>query len=485
LTVNLPSDAVLLAGAALLVAGVLCAGFADRLRAPGLLLFLGLGMALGSDGLGLIDFSDAGQAQSIGVAALVVILYEGGLSTSPRELRRVAGPGLALATLGVFVTAVVVALGALVVLDVPVTTALLLGAVVSSTDAAAVFSVLRQAPLPSRLKVLLEAESGGNDPMAVLLTVGFIQVAAGDVTAGDWLVFGVRQLAGGLLVGAAVGWIGSTALARLRFSSPALYPVLGLGVAGLAYGCAALLGTSGFLAAYVAGVVVGARAPRRRRAVRTFHEGLASTSQIALFLLLGLLVFPSRLPGVALPALAVAATLVFVARPLAVAVSLPWFGFSRRELGFASWAGLRGAVPIVLATFPLTAGHPDGQVIFDVTFFVVLVSAAVQGLTVAPLARRLGLESTTSGWAGLAEVVPLDAVGIDVVEIDVPTGSRVVGQPLREVPLPLDARVAAIVRRGEVVVPNGDSHLEEGDLLVVFARRRGELAGAITAWASG
>jgi cell volume regulation protein A len=483
LTVNLPSDAVLLAGAALLVAGVLCAGFADRLRAPGLLLFLGLGMALGSDGLGLIDFSDAGQAQSIGVAALVVILYEGGLSTSPRELRRVAGPGLALATLGVFVTAVVVALGALVVLDVPITTALLLGAVVSSTDAAAVFSVLRQAPLPSRLKVLLEAESGGNDPMAVLLTVGFIQVAAGGVTAGDWLVFGVRQLAGGLLVGAAVGWLGSTALARLRFSSPALYPVLGLGVAGLAYGCAALLGTSGFLAAYVAGVVVGARAPRRRRAVRTFHEGLASTSQIVL--LLGLLVFPSRLPGVALPALAVAATLVFVARPLAVAVSLPWFGFSLRELGFASWAGLRGAIPIVLATFPLTAGHPDGQVIFDVTFFVVLVSAAVQGLTVAPLARRLGLESTTSGWAGLAEVVPLDAVGIDVVEIDVPTGSRVVGQPLREVPLPLDARVAAIVRRGEVVVPNGDSHLEEGDLLVVFARRRGELAGAITDWASG
>ena len=482
MTVSLPSDVALAAGAALLVAGVLCAGFADRLRAPGLVLFLGLGMILGTDGLGLIDFADAGLAQSIGVAALVVILYEGGLSTSPGELRRVAGSGLALATVGVVVTALVVAGGTMVLLDVPATTALLIGAVVSSTDAAAVFSVLRPTPLPARLKVLLEAESGGNDPMAVLLTVGFLAAATGDVSASDWVVFGLRQLVGGLAVGMAVGWAGSWALRRLRLGSPALYPVLGLGVAGLAYGGGALLGTSGFLAAYVAGVVVGARAPRWRRAVRTFHEGLASTAQIALFLLLGLLVFPARLPSVALAALAVAAVLVFVARPLAVAAVLPWFGYSGREVAFASWAGLRGAVPIVLATFPLTVGHPDGQLIFNVTFFVVLVSVAVQGLTVSPLARRLGLRADADSWGGLAEVIPLDAVGIDVVEISVPTGSHVEGRRLSEVPLPLDARVAAIVRSGEVVVPSGASRLEEGDLLVVFGRGRGELAGAVTAW---
>lgn len=482
MSVSLPSDLALLAGAALLVAGVLCAGFADRLRAPGLLLFLGLGMALGSDGLGFIDFDDAVLAQGIGVAALVVILYEGGLSTAPSELRRVVGPALALATVGVVVTALVVAVVAVALLDVSATTALLTGAVVSSTDAAAVFSVLRGTQVPNRLRVLLEAESGGNDPMAVLLTVGFLAVAAGGVTADDWVVFGLRQLLGGVAVGAAVGWIGSVGLSRLPLGSPALYPVLGLGVAGLAYGTATVLGTSGFLAVYVAGIVVGAGAPRRRRAVRSFHEGLASTAQIALFLLLGLLVFPSRLPDVALPALAVAATLVFVARPLAVAVSLPWFGFDRREVAFASWAGLRGAVPIVLATFPLTAGHPAGQAIFDVTFFVVLVSAAVQGLTVGGLARRLGLRSDTTGWAQLAEVIPLDAVGLDVVEVDVPAGAQIVGQALREVPMPLDARVAAIVRRGEVVLPTGDTRLVEGDLLVVFARQRGELASAMVDW---
>ena len=483
MTVSLPSDVPLLVGAALLVAGVLCAGFADRFRAPGLLLFLGLGMAIGSDGLGLIDFADADLAQSIGVAALVVILYEGGLTTSPAELRRVAGPGLALATLGVVITAGGVALVALAVLDVGLTTALLIGSVVSSTDAAATFSVLRGAKVPGRLRVLLEAESGGNDPMAVLLTIGFLEVATGDVTAADWMVFGLRQLIGGILVGVLVGWAGGRTLTRLRLGSPALYPVLGLGVAGLAYGSAAFVGASGFLAAYVAGVAVRTAAPRRRRAVRTFHEGLATAAQITLFLLLGLLVFPSRLPEVAVPALVVATTLVVVARPLAVTACLPWFGFARRELAFVSWAGLRGAVPIVLATFPLTAGHPQGQAIFDVTFFVVLVSAVVQGLTVERVAHRLELEPEAAGWAALAEVIPLDAVGVDVVEINIPAGSPVVGQPLREVRFPLDARVAAVVRDGEVLVPNGDSELAEGDLLVVFARQQGELAGAMTAWA--
>jgi cell volume regulation protein A len=178
----------------------------------------------------------------------------------------------------------------------------------------------------------------------------------------------------------------------------------------------------------------------------------------------------------------VAVLLVLIARPLAVAVCLPWFGFDRRELAFASWAGLRGAVPIVLATFPLTAGHPAGQEIFDVTFFVVLVSAAVQGLTVRGLARRLDLQADSGSWTTLAEVIPLDAVGVDVVEVDLPVGSHLVGRSLREVTLPLEARVAAIVRDGKVVVPDGDSHLAEGDLLVVFARQRGELAKVLGDW---
>lgn len=486
MSAGLAADAMVLAGAALLVAGVACAGLADRLRVPGLLLFLGLGMAVGDDGLAWIRFDDAELAQSVGVVALVVILFEGGLSTPLGDLGRVIKPGLVLATVGVVVTAAVVAAGALAVLDVSTTTALLVGAVVSSTDAAAVFSILRRAPAPRRITALLEAESGGNDPVAVLLTVGVLEAWRGDVAAVDWLVFGVRQLAGGLVVGVVVGWAGSWILARLRLESAALYPVLGFGLAGLAYGASAVAGASGFVAVYAAGLLVGARAPRHRRSIRRFHEGLATTAQISLFLLLGLLVFPSRLPDVALPALSVAAVLVLVARPLAVAACLPWFGFGARELAFAAWAGLRGAVPIVLATFPLTAGYPDGEVVFDVAFFVVLISAAAQGLTVAPLARRLGLPADEAGGAqAVVDAMPLHASGAEVVELEVPLTAAVVGRCLREVPLPFGARVVVVVRGGDVVVPGGDTRLEPGDQLLVVAPRHEELADALVAWAGG
>ena len=312
---ELPSDELLLAGAALLIAGVLGAGLAARLRVPSLFLFLGLGMRIGDDGLEWISLADAELTQGMAVAALVVILYEGGLATRLPDLRRVAAPAVSLATIGVVVSAGLVAAVAGPFLGVDRTTALLIGAVVASTDAAAVFSALRNVPLPRRINHLLEAESGANDPMAVLLTVGLLEAWAGHADAMDWVVFGVRTLVGGLLVGAAVGWVGAVVLSRAQLASSSFYPVLAVGIGVLAYGAAAGLETSGFLAVYVAGVLVADRAPARRRAARRYLEALASTAQVGLFLLLGLLVFPSRLGDVALGALGVALVLVFVARP--------------------------------------------------------------------------------------------------------------------------------------------------------------------------
>jgi cell volume regulation protein A len=479
---DLPVDHLVLVGAALLVLGVVGAGLAQRLRFPGLILFLLLGMALGDDGLDWISLSDARFAQGIAVAALVVILYEGGLGTSVQDIRPVVVPAVSLATLGVIVTAAICAGAAELFLDVDGTTALILGAVVASTDAAAVFSVLRGVGLPRRLKHLLEAESGANDPMAVLLTVGLLAGWEGHVDAGDWVVFGARQLAGGLAMGCLVGGVGAALLTHSRLASTSLYPVLGLGLGGLAYGGAASLHLSGFLAVYVTGMVVAARAPASRRAIRVFHQGLASTAQIGLFLLLGLLVFPSRLDTHAAGAFGVAVVLVLVARPLAVLVSVGWMRFRWPELVLLSWSGLRGAVPIVLATFPLTSGYPEGQLVFDVVFFVVVVSVLVQGLTVGPLARRMGLRAEPDLLASVAEVLPIDAPGVEVLEIEVGSSCGIVGRPLAEAPPPGDARVAVVVRDEEVIVPTGSTSLRPGDRVVVFGAADPALADAIGTW---
>jgi potassium/hydrogen antiporter len=482
---SLAGDALLLTGGALLVAGVLLAGFAERFRAPGLILFLGLGMLIGDDGLGLITFADAELAQSIAVLALVVILYEGGLSTSVGQLRRVAAPAGLLATLGVVVTAAVVSGGVVLLTDLSTHTAVLIGAVVASTDAAAVFAVLRRAPMSRRMTSLLEAESGANDPMAVLLTIGVLAAWTGDPGPVDWVLFGLRQLLGGLAIGAGVGLAGAALLRRLHLDSTALYPVLGLGIAGLAYGISAALGASGFLAVYVAALAVGAAAPRHRRAITRFHDGLASVAQIALFLLLGLLVFPGDLPGVAGVGLLTAVVLIVVARPLAVAVCLPWFGFDVREMTFTAWAGLRGAVPIVLATFPLTVGFPDGILVFELVFFVVLVSAVLQGFTIGPLSRRLGLDTEARTWDAVADLVPLESAGVDVIELEIKAPNGVAGRSLRDAPLPGMARVAAILRDDRVRVPDGDSTVDIGDTLIVVAPSDERLPAALTAWAEG
>jgi cell volume regulation protein A len=385
---SFPVDAAILLGSVLVVVGVVVSGVADRFRLPGLLVFLLLGMAVADDGLALIHFDDARLAQNVAVIALVVILFEGGLATAPDAVRRAGAPAGVLATVGVAITAAVAAGGAALAFDLPASTVLLMGAVVSSTDAAAVFSVLRGETMPNRVRDLVQLESGLNDPVAVMLTIGMVEVWHGHPTAADWLTFGLRNLVGGLAVGVVVGVVALRGLRRLHLPSPSSYPVLALAVAGLTYGLATAVGSSGFLAVYITGLVLGRRRRDVVKSLPTFHEGLAAAAEAALFLMLGLLVFPSRLIHVLGPALVVAVVLTFVARPVAVALCSSWFGFDWREMVVVSWAGLRGAVPIVLATIPLTAGHPDGEIVFDVVFVVVLASLLVQATTVGLLVKR-------------------------------------------------------------------------------------------------
>ena len=396
MSVGFRVDVAVLLGGVLLAVGVVASGIAARYRVPSLLLFLGLGMLVADDGLALIRFDDVALAQDIAVVALLVILFEGGLTTDPAAFRRAGLPAVALSTLGVVITAGVVGLAAWWLLGLSASTALLLGSVIASTDAAAVFAAVRSEPLPPRVRDLLTLESGLNDPVAVMLTIGMVEVWRADTSALDWVGFVSLQLLGGIAIGLATGIVARWAVRRFDEVLASSYGVFTLGIAGVTYGLAALTGASGFLAVYLAGVVLTS-ARRPQPGLLSFHEGLASTAQAVLFLLLGLLVFPSQLLDDLGQAVVVTAVLVLIARPTAVHAVLTPFGVPQRESVLVSWAGLRGAVPVVLATIPLTAGHPDGSLVFDVAFVVVVISVALQAPLVAPLAQRLGLEATADG----------------------------------------------------------------------------------------
>jgi potassium/hydrogen antiporter len=482
-TAALPIDPIVLGASVLLVLAVVTASVSQKFRAPSALLFLGLGMLVGDDGLGLVTVAEVATVQNIGVLALIVILFEGGLTTKPTDLRRAAGPGGLLATLGVVVTAAITGFGAWLLLDVEPLTAALLGSVVASTDAAAVFSTLRTVRLPPRLAAILKVESGANDPFAIVLTLGLLEVAAGTSTAGALTLFAVLQPLLGAAIGIAVGAVAVRILRAVRLPADGLYPVLAFGFAGVAYGTAVIAGGSGFLAVYVAGLLVGAFVRRRRRGIRDFHEGLANAAEIGLFLVLGLLVFPSRLVDVVVPGLLVAATLTFVARPLTTALCLTPFRVPWREQTIVAWGGLRGAVPIVLATFPIIAGYPGAATIFDVVFFVVLVSTLVQGSTVGRLVGWLGIHAERPAWAPVAEALPIDEVEADLVEVIVSDDLPIAGRWLRDVPLPEGMLLAAIVREERVIVPRGDAVLLAEDVLLIVVQESDRAAERVTAWA--
>jgi potassium/hydrogen antiporter len=388
------SDAhLILVAGALLAAGATASLLAARLRLPALVLFLGIGMAIGSDGLGWIAFDDYALARFIGTVALLVILFEGGLSTGLRTLRPVLGASVSLATVGTAVTAAVGGLAAHWLLGLSLTEGLLLGAILSPTDGAAVFALLRGVSLPRRLSHMLEGEAGFNDPVAVMLVLVMIEVVLHPgYSPLSALWFLVRELGIGLVVGAACGGLSARLLTRMgNTGSAGVAPVATFATAAIAYGAAGSLHSSGFLAVYVCALLLhDARLPERGP-VQAFHEGLSAVAETGMFLALGLLVFPHRLGAVALRGTVLALLVIGAARPLGVWASTFAGRLGWRERALLAWAGLRGGVPVVLATLPVIAGVPGSRRFFDLVFFAVLVSTVLQGTTIEPLARRLGL----------------------------------------------------------------------------------------------
>lgn len=463
----------LIAAAGLLLVSVLVSKISDRFGVPALLLFLGLGMLAGSDGPGGIYFDNPAIAQFIGVIALVLILFSGGLDTEINQVRAVLKEGVLLSTLGVLITALITGWVCIALLDLPPLVGLLMGAIVSSTDAAAVFSVLRSKgiSLKGHLKPLLELESGSNDPMAIFLTVGLIQLIQFPQRSPLNLIglFFLQMLVGaviGLLMGRLTVWL----INHIRLGYEGLYPVLSLALVFLTFGLTSILGGSGFLAVYLTGIVLGNREFIHRRSLLRFHDGLAWLMQITMFLTLGLLVFPSRLVPVAGSGLLIAAALMLIARPVSIFITLPGRRFNIREKLFLSWVGLRGAVPIILATFPLLAQIPQADMMFNVVFFVVLTSVLLQGTTIAPLARLLKLDApVTPKRIYPIEYTPVGGFKSELKELAVPPHSPMVGKAIVELGLPDDFLVVLIARQNDFVMPSGGTIIEAGDTLLALA----------------
>jgi len=431
-----------------------------------------LGMLLGSDGPGGVAFDDAELARKVGIVGLALILFEGGLQTSWRRLREVAVPAALLSTVGVVVSTVLTGLAAHILFDLQWLEAILLGAVVSSTDAAAVFATLRFTRLRRRVARTLEAESGGNDPMAVALTVGLIAwiERPGSYGFSDLALLVIRQIGLGFLLGVVLGVAASWLFARLPRSIGAFAPVASIAAAALSFGAADVLGGSGFLAVYLVGLAVGGTPSRYRRQLVAFHEGLAFLAQVALFVVLGLLVFPSQLPRVALAGLVLALLLVVLIRPVAVWASTALNGFSSRERLLLGWGGLRGAVPIVLATFVLSSKVPHANTIFNVVFFVVVVSVTLQGTTLERVASRLAL-LTPGRPPHEAPIEVSELSKLDLVDFAVAADHSIAGSAVRELGLPRTAIVAVVARGEDAIPPRGSTVIEPGDRLFVLAPR--------------
>jgi potassium/hydrogen antiporter len=467
----------MLAIGAVLAASVALALGAAKTTLPALVAFLGLGMLLGSDGPGGIAFDDAALAREVGIVALVAILYEGGLSTSWRRLRAVAVPATLLSTVGVAVSAGLTGCFAHLLFDLSWAEAFLLGSVVASTDAAAVFATLRRTRLRRGLARTLEAESGGNDPVAIALTLGLIAwIERPHYGIDDVVVLLAKQIGIGLAFGLAIGLVAMWVFARIPHSIASFVPVASAATAALAFGAADAAHGSGFLSVYLVGLAVGSTPSRYRGQLVTFHEGIAYVAQVALFIVLGLLVFPSDLPHVAFAGVGLAAALMFVARPIAV-----WASTSR-ERALLGWAGLRGAVPIVLGTFVLSSHVESAETIFNAVFFVVLVSVVLQGTTLEWFAGRLGLVGGPTPSHPPLEVTR--AGTLDLEEFRVDAHHAIAGAAVREIGLPREALVAVVVRGDDAIPPRGGTRIEAGDVLFVLVPhgKRPEVEDVFERW---
>jgi len=466
-------DILFISAAILLIISVFASKVSDRFGIPALLLFLAIGMLAGYDGPGNIYFDDPNLSQAIGAAALMVILFSGGLSTHWYSVKPVLKEGITLATLGVLLTAILLGAFAHFLLGISWLEGFLLGSIVSSTDAAAVFSILRAkgVHIQPKLAALLELESGSNDPMAVFLTVGLISLLQNPGKDPLTLIpFFFQQM----LIGGVIGWLAGKAalffLNRLRLGYAGLYPVLAIGIVAMAFSGANLLKGSGFLAVYLCGVVMGQADFLHKRSLIRFFDGFAWLMQIAMFLVLGLLVFPSRIAPIALPALAITLFLMLVARPVSVLISTLPFKMGLREKAFISWVGLRGAVPIVLAIYPRIANLAQSDLIFNIIFFVVLLSVLLQGTTLPFAARLFKVEvPDASAKSFPVEFVPEQGWRGAMEEVTLSPESRANGKAIVDLNLPPSYLIVLVNRSGEYLVPSGGMVLQAGDRILGIA----------------
>lgn len=468
------NQVIFLAGLLFLVS-ILATVISPRLGVPLLLIFLVVGMLAGEDGIGGIQFQNYALANLAATAALAVVLFDGGLNTRIETFRVALRPALSLATVGVVITAGLTGLFAAWLLDLSLAEGLLIGAIVGSTDAAAVFSLLRtqSVSLNQRVGSALEIESGSNDPMAVFLTLAVISylLAPADFSFADALLLLFQQMSLGMLIGLAGGWLLVRALDRLELAE-SLYPLLALFGGLLIFGLTAILGGSGFLAVYLAGLFVGNRPIHSASSIRRFHDGIAWMSQIGMFVILGLLVSPKDLVPLIVPGLLISLVLILFARPASVFIGLIPFRFPTREKLYISWVGLRGSVPIVLATFPWIAGLENAAFFFNIAFFIVLVSLLVQGSTVAAAARLLGLQvPKTSARIHRVDIDLPGQRGYEVVSYRLAPNSRLVGMRPKDLPIPDVSRVICVARAGHVLHYRDWGTLQPGDYLSLLAEQ--------------
>lgn len=466
-------DQIIIIIAIFLVVSAVMSKLSDAFGVPALLLFLGIGMLAGSDGPGGFYFDDAWLSQAMGTVALAYILFAGGLDTDIQSVKTVTKPALVLSTLGVLITALLTGLCVKLFLNLPWLEAFLIGSIVSSTDAAAVFAILRSknVGLKEPLRPLLELESGSNDPMAIFLTIGFIELLKHPEQSIFLLVpLFFRQMILGILIGYLMSRLFAWIANRIRLHFDGLYTVLSMGWVLLTYGVTALLGGSGFLAVYIVGIMLGKLMFVHKKSIIRFHDGVAWLMQIVMFLTLGLLVFPKQLIPIVDYGLLISFLLIFVARPASVFIGLAFSRFNLREKILISWVGLRGSVPIVLATFPLLAGLDQRHFIFNLVFFIVITSVVFQGTTIPFVARLLKVD---------APLVQIKRYSIDfdgstksdmkLEDFIVPFGSKAANKQILELGFPRDSLITLIIRGDQYITPRGDTILEEGDVLLLLA----------------
>lgn len=457
--------------ALLIIAAVFSTKITTRFGIPILLLFLGLGMLVGSDVLNLIYFDDAVLAQQIANIALIFILFEGGFKTRRSTLQLVVGPALILATMGIVITALTLGVVIYWLTDFSLTYALMMGAIISSTDAAAVFMMLRQRSIRPIVAATLEVESAANDPAAILLTVLFIQILTGETQHfGVFLLKFLWQLGGGIGIGYLVSKIGVWLFNSLDSDNRSDYHVLSVGFSLFAFGLADIIHANGMLAIFFGGYWFGNAEFSYKRGASHFIEGIANFSNVALFLLLGLLVFPKNLLSVWKEGALIAFSLIFIARPVAVLLCTALFRFSLKERLFIMWGGIKGAVPIVLATYPAVYGLDQGHFIFHVVFFAVVASCLLQGTTLSWMAHKLHLLIPGRPKSLYSiELLTKQQSDVDMFEIQIEETAQSIGRSLKELKLPKEVLISAIVREHHLFAPKGDTVIRAHDIVFVLA----------------